>query len=71
MGHRAMRITYTILIGNSEETRPLQRTKHRWNDNIKIHVQEILCEGVNWIHVVQDRAEWWALANTVMKIRVS
>jgi hypothetical protein len=26
--------------------------------------------GVNWIHLVQDRDQWWALVNTVMNLRV-
>jgi len=36
--------------------------------NINTDLKEIRCEGVGWIHVVQDRDKWWALVNTVMNL---
>jgi hypothetical protein len=33
-------------------------------------LREIVWEGVNWIHLAQDREQWWALVNTVMNLRV-
>jgi hypothetical protein len=42
----------------------------RWKDNIKIDVMETELEGVDWIHLAQDRDQWQALMNTVMNLRV-
>jgi hypothetical protein len=59
-----------ILVGKPEGKRPLGRPRHRWEDNIKMDLREIEWEGVEWIHMVQDREQWCALVNTVMKLRV-
>ena len=40
-------------------------------DNIKMDLQEVGWKGVDNIHVAQDRNRWWAVVNTVMKLRVS
>jgi hypothetical protein len=40
-------------------------------DNIKIDLREIEWDGVDWIELVQDRAQWRALVNTVMNLRVT
>jgi hypothetical protein len=40
-------------------------------DNIKRDVREIDCEGVDWIHLVQDRFLWWVHVNTIMNLQVS
>jgi hypothetical protein len=58
------------LIGKPEGNRPLGRTRRRWEDNIKMHLQEVGCEGMNRIDVAQDRDRWWALVNAVMNIRI-
>ena len=50
--------------------RPLGRPKSRWKDNIKMDLQELGCEGMDWIDVARDRDRWRALANTVMNLRV-
>jgi hypothetical protein len=39
-------------------------------DNIKMDLQEVECEGIDWINVAQDMNRWWALVNTVMNFRV-
>jgi hypothetical protein len=49
----------------NEVQRTLRKTKYRWENNIK----KIGCKGMNWIHLVQDRAKWWALVNTGMNQR--
>jgi hypothetical protein len=42
------------------------RPRHKWEDNIKMDLREIGINGVNWIHLAQDRVRWWAFVNTVM-----
>jgi hypothetical protein len=39
-------------------------------DNIEIDLRERGCEGVDWIHLAQDRDQWWDLVNTVMNLQV-
>jgi hypothetical protein len=41
-----------------------------WNDNIRTNLRAVWWEVVDWIHLAQDREEWRALVNTVMKLRV-
>ena len=43
---------------------------HRWEDNIKMDLQDMVCGGMDWNNVAQDRDRWRALANAVMKFRV-
>jgi hypothetical protein len=54
---------YKIWIGRSEGKRPLGRPMYRWEDSIKVDLREIEWEGVNYIHLAQDRDRWRALAN--------
>jgi hypothetical protein len=61
---------YRLLVGRSKGKRPLGRPRHRWEDNIKMDLREIKINVVNWIHLVQDRVQWWAFMNMVMKLRV-
>jgi hypothetical protein len=55
--HRAIRINY------------LGRPRRRWEDNIKIDLQEVECGVMDWIQLAQDRNTWRALVNAVMNIR--
>jgi len=57
-------------VGNPERKRPLGRPRCRWEDNIKMDLQEVGCEGMDWINVAQNRDRWWALVNAVMKLQV-
>jgi len=68
MGER--RSVYQVLVGKSEGKRPLGRPRHRWEDNIKIDLQEVECGGMDWIKLAQDRDRWRALVNAVMNLRV-
>ena len=61
---------YAVFIGKPEGKRPVGRSRHRCQDNIKMYVQEIILEGVEWIQVVQDRDKLWAVVNTVMNLCV-
>jgi hypothetical protein len=57
---------YRVLVGKSEGKRPLGRSRHRWGDNIKMDLQEVGCEGMDWIDLVQDRDRWQAIVTAVM-----
>jgi hypothetical protein len=61
---------YRILVGKPEGKRPLGRRRHRWDDNIKIDLQEVLFEGMVWIDVAQNRDRLQALVNAIMNFRV-
>ena len=61
---------HRVLVGKPEGKRPLGRPRRRWEDNIKVDLQEAGCGGKDWIDLAQDRDGWWALVNTVMNIRV-
>jgi len=50
-----MRGVYRGLVGKPEGMRPLGRPRHRWEDNIKMHLQEVRCEGMEWIDLAQDK----------------
>jgi hypothetical protein len=54
----------------AEGKRPLGRPRHRWEDNIKMYLQEVGCGGMDWIDVAQGRDRWRALVNAVMNLRV-
>jgi len=46
---------HSILVGKPEGKRPFGSSRHRWEDNIRMDLRETGCEGVDWIHVAQDR----------------
>jgi hypothetical protein len=68
MGER--RGVYRVLVGKPEGKRQLGRPRHRWEDNIKMDLQEVRCEGMDCIKLAQDRDRWQALGNAVMNLRV-
>ena len=59
-----------VLVGEPESNRPLGRPRHRWEDNIKMDLQEVGCGYMDWIELVQDRDRWGALVNAVMNLWV-
>jgi len=63
MGER--RDVYRVLVGKPKGKRPLGRCRYRWDDNIKMDLQEVRCGGVDWIEVSR------ALVNAVMNLRVA
>jgi len=58
------------LVEKPEGKRPLGRPRLRWEDNIKMDLQEVACGGMDWIDLAQDRDKWRALVNAVMNLRV-
>jgi hypothetical protein len=61
---------YRVLVGKPEGKRPLGRSSHRWEDNIKMDLQEVGCGGMDWMELAQDRDRWQALVNVVMNLLV-
>ena len=61
---------YRVLVGKPEGKRPLGRPRRRWEDAIKMDLQEVGCGGMDWIELAQDRYRWQALVYVVMNIRV-
>jgi hypothetical protein len=64
------RNAYRILVGTREGKRPLGRPRRNWVDNIKMDLGKIGWDGRDCIELAQDRAQWRALVNTVMNLRV-
>jgi hypothetical protein len=60
------RNAYRILVRKPERKRPLGRQRRRWVDSIKMDLNEIEWDGMDWIDMAQDRA----LVNSVMNLRV-
>jgi hypothetical protein len=60
---------YRILVGRPEGRRPLGRPRHKWEDNMKMDLQEVGW-GMDWIELAQDRDRWRALVKAVMNLQV-
>jgi len=58
------------LVERPEGKRPLGRLRRKWEDKIKMKLREIGIDRANWIQLAQDRVQWRACVNTVMKLRV-
>jgi hypothetical protein len=61
---------HSVLVGKPEGKRPLGRPRRRWEDNIKMDLQEAGGCGEDWMELAQDRDRWQALACTVKNLRV-
>ena len=68
MGDR--RGVYRVLVGKLEGKRLLGRPRLRWEDNIKMDLQEVGCGCMDWIELAQGRDGWRAHVNAVMNLRV-
>jgi len=66
MGER--RGVYWVLVGRPEGKRPLRRPRLRWEDNIKMDLQEVGWGNMDWIELAQDRDRWRAPVNAVMNL---
>jgi hypothetical protein len=61
---------YRVLVGKPEGKIPLASPRRRWEDNIKMDLQEVGCGGMDWIKLALDRDGLRALVNAVMNLRV-
>jgi hypothetical protein len=61
---------YKVLLWKSQG-RSHGKHRRRWEANIKIGLQKIICRRVEWIDFAQDEDKWRALANSIMKLPVS
>ena len=57
-------------MGKPEGKSPLGRPRRRWEDNIKMYLQEVggVCE--DWMELAEDRDSWRAIVSTVMNLQV-
>ena len=60
---------YRVLVRKPEGKGPLGRPSHRWEDDIKMYLQEVCCGGMDWIELAQDMDRWRTLVNAVMNLR--
>ena len=61
---------YRVLVGTPEGKRPLGRPRRRWEDNIKMDLQDMEGGCGDWMELAQDSDRWRALVSTVMNPRV-
>ena len=61
---------HRVLFGKPEGKRPLGRPRRRWEDNIKMDLQDVGGGCGDWMELAQDRESSWALVSTVMNFRV-
>ena len=61
---------HRVLVGKPEVKRPLGRPRRRWEDNIKMDLQEVGGGHGDWMELAQDRDGWRALVGTVRNLQV-
>jgi hypothetical protein len=64
------RSIYRVLVGKPEGKRPLGSSMRRWEDDIKMDIQEVGCGLMDWIKLVPDRDRQWEIVNAVMNLRI-
>ena len=61
---------HRVLVGKPDGKRPLGRPRRRWEDNIKMDLQEVVGSCGDWMELAEDRDRWQALLSTVRNLRV-
>ena len=64
------RSAFKILTGKPTGKRPLGRSRHRWEDNIRMDLEEIGISAGNWVDSAQDRNYRRVLVNAALNLRV-
>ena len=64
------RDVHKVLVGKPEGKRPLGRPRRRWDDNIKMDLEEVGRSCRDWMELAQDRDRWRAVVSTVMNFGV-
>ena len=64
------RSVHRVLVGKPEGKRPLGRLRRRWENNIKVDLQEVGGVRGDWMELAQDRDRWRALVGTVRDFRL-
>jgi hypothetical protein len=64
------RVVLRVLVGKPEGKRPLGRPRRRWEDNIKMGVEEVGGGRGDWMELAQDRDRWRALVSTGHNLRI-
>jgi len=59
-----------VLVYKPEGKIPLRRPMRRWEDNIKMDLQEVGCKSIDWIDLARDRNSWRAIVSAVMNLRI-
>ena len=62
-------IVHKVLVGKPEGKRLLGRPRRKWEDNIKMDLQEVGRGCMDWMELAQDMDRWRALVSTVMNFR--
>jgi hypothetical protein len=61
---------YSVLVGRPEGKKPLGRPRRRWEDNIKLDVQDVGCRSMDWVDLAQNRDSWRTDVHAVMNLRL-
>jgi hypothetical protein len=61
---------HRVLVGKPEGKWPFGRSRRRWEDNIKMDLQEVVGGGGDWVELAHDRDRWRALVSTIKNLRV-
>ena len=64
------RSSFKILTGKPKVKRPLRRSRRRWEDNIRMDLEEIGINAGNWVDLAQDRNYWRSLVNVALNLQV-
>jgi len=67
---REDRGVHRVLVGKPERKRPLRRPRRRWEDNIKMDLQEVGVGREDWMELAQDRDRWRSLVGMVREFGV-
>jgi len=69
--YRERRVVYGVLVDKPEGKRPLGRTRHRREDNIKMDLQEVGWGVIDGINLVQEKDRWQALVSAEINFRIA